>query len=200
LPLGFLVASGTKGIDLRRVGSGNVGATNVYRTAGLATALIVVFVDVAKGASSVFFAARLTTGVADPVAAGVGAVIGHVYPVWLRFRGGKGVATACGAFWMLAPVATALAATVFVLVVWSTRYVSVGSIVASAVLPPLAWLTDKSVVVVVGAAVSAALIIERHRANLVRLQNGVEPRLTDAAQRLQTRGPGTPGDRESRQG
>jgi glycerol-3-phosphate acyltransferase PlsY len=177
LPLGYLVANRAKGIDLRRVGSGNVGAANVYRTAGLAAALIVVLVDVAKGASSVFFAARLTTGAADPVAAGVAAIIGHVYPVWLRFHGGKGVATACGVFWMLAPLATAAAATMFVLIVWLTRYVSLGSIVATLALPPLAWFTDKSIPVVIGAALAAALIVQRHHANLGRLQRGSERRL-----------------------
>jgi glycerol-3-phosphate acyltransferase PlsY len=177
LPLGYLVANRAKGVDLRRVGSGNVGAANVYRTAGLALALIVVLVDVAKGASSVFFAARLTSGAADPIAAGVAAIIGHVYPVWLRFHGGKGVATACGVFWMLAPLATAVSATVFVIVVWLTRYVSLGSIVATLALPPLAWFTDKSIAVVIGAAVAAALIVQRHHANLARLQRGSERRL-----------------------
>jgi glycerol-3-phosphate acyltransferase PlsY len=177
LPLGYLVANRAKGVDLRRVGSGNVGAANVYRTAGLAAALIVVLVDVAKGASSVFFAARLATGAADPVAAGVAAIIGHVYPVWLRFHGGKGVATACGVFWMLAPLATAVSATLFVIVVWLTRYVSLGSIVATLALPPLAWFTDKSIPVIVGAAVAAALIVQRHHANLARLQQGSERRL-----------------------
>jgi glycerol-3-phosphate acyltransferase PlsY len=177
LPLGYLVANRAKGLDLRRVGSGNVGAANVYRTAGLALALIVVLVDIAKGASSVFFVARWTTGAADPIAAGVAAIIGHVYPVWLRFHGGKGVATACGVFWMLAPLATALSAAVFVIVVWLTRYVSLGSIVATLALPPLAWFTDKSIAVVIGAAVAAALIVQRHHANLARLQQGSERRL-----------------------
>ena len=177
LPLGYLVASRAKGIDLRRVGRGNVGATNAYRTAGLAAAVIVILVDVAKGASSVFFAARFATGAVDPVAAGIAAIIGHVYPVWLRFHGGKGVATACGVFWMLAPLATAVSASVFVIVVWMTRYVSLGSIVATVALPPLAWLTDKPMTVVVGAAVAAILIVQRHRANLARLQQGIERRL-----------------------
>jgi glycerol-3-phosphate acyltransferase PlsY len=177
LPLGYLVASRAKGIDLRRVGSGNVGATNAYRTAGLAAAVIVILVDVAKGASSVFFAARFAGSAADPVAAGIAAIIGHVYPVWLRFQGGKGVATACGVFWMLAPLATAISATLFVVVVWMTRYVSLGSIVATVALPPLAWFTDKPVPVVVGAALAAVLIVQRHRANLARLQQGVERRL-----------------------
>jgi glycerol-3-phosphate acyltransferase PlsY len=177
LPLGYLVANRAKGIDLRRVGSGNVGAANVYRTAGLAAALIVVLVDVAKGASSVFFAARVATGAADPIAAGVAAIIGHVYPVWLRFHGGKGVATACGVFWMVAPLATAVAATLFVLIVWLTRYVSLGSVIATMALPPLAWLTDKPVPVIIGSLVAAALIVQRHRANIARLHRGVEPRL-----------------------
>jgi glycerol-3-phosphate acyltransferase PlsY len=159
------------------VGSGNVGATNAYRTAGLAAALIVILVDVAKGASSVFFAARFASGAADPVAAGVAAIIGHVYPVWLRFHGGKGVATACGVFWMLAPLATAVSATLFVLVVWLTRYVSLGSVLATMALPPLAFFTDKSVPVVIGAGLAALLIVQRHRANLTRLQQGIEPRL-----------------------
>jgi glycerol-3-phosphate acyltransferase PlsY len=183
LPLGYLVASRSKGIDLRRVGSGNVGAANVYRNAGLVTALIVVLVDVAKGASSVFFAARLTTGVADPVAAGVAAIVGHIYPVWLRFHGGKGVATACGVFWMVAPLATALSASLFVLTVWLTRYVSLGSILATVALPALAWFTEKPVSVVIGAIASALFIIQRHRANLARLHGGTEPRLGSSTAR-----------------
>jgi glycerol-3-phosphate acyltransferase PlsY len=177
LPLGYFVASLAKGIDLRRGGSGNVGAANAYRSAGLAAAVIVVLVDVAKGASSVFFAARFATGAADPIAAGIAAIIGHVYPVWLRFHGGKGVATACGVFWMLAPLATALAASLFVLVVGITRYVSLGSVVATVALPPLAWFTEQSMPIVIGAAVAAVFIVQRHRANLARLQQGVERRL-----------------------
>ena len=181
LPLGYLVASWLKGIDLRRVGSGNVGAANVYRTAGLTIAVLVVLVDVAKGASSVMLAARATTGPAGPVAAGVAAIIGHVYPVWLRFQGGKGVATACGVFWTLAPVATAVAATVFVGVVWMTRYVSLGSVIATAVLPPVAWMTNEPVLVIAGSVLAAVLIIQRHRANLVRLQQGTERRFGQRA-------------------
>ena len=181
LPLGYLVTNRITGIDLRRAGSGNVGATNVYRTAGLSLALIVMLVDITKGASSVMLAARMTSGTAAPVTAGVAAIIGHVYPVWLRFQGGKGVATACGVFWALAPVATALAAGIFLLVVWITRYVSLGSIVATAILPPLTWLTNEPTPVVTGAIVAALLVVERHRSNLVRLQAGTERRLGQKA-------------------
>ena len=177
LPVGFLVANWLKGIDLRRVGSGNVGAANVYRTSGLAIALLVVGVDLAKGASSVVLAARMSPSHIGPVAAGVAAVIGHVYPVWLRFHGGKGVATACGVFWVLAPVATAIAAGVFVATVWITRYVSLGSVIATAVLPALAWITSEPLPVIAGGVAAALLIIQRHRSNIARLQDGTERRL-----------------------
>lgn len=177
LPLGYVVASRLGGVDLRRAGSGNVGATNVYRTAGIALALLVVCVDVAKGAVTVLITGRVTSDGLGPVAAGVAAIVGHVYPVWLRFHGGKGVATACGVFWMLAPIATAIAAGLFVATVWMTRYVSLGSIVATVVLPSLAWITNAPLPVVVGGFVAAALILTRHRSNLVRLRDGSERRL-----------------------
>jgi acyl phosphate:glycerol-3-phosphate acyltransferase len=177
LPLGFLVANRLKGIDLRRVGSGNVGATNVYRTAGLAIALLVVAIDVAKGAMSIVLAARMMPGPGGPVTVGVAAIIGHIYPVWLRFRGGKGVATACGVFLMLAPVATAMAAAAFVVTVWITRYVSLGSVVATTALPPLAWAFDLPLPVVAGGTIAALVIIPRHAGNLARVVSGTERRL-----------------------
>ena len=177
LPLGYLVASRLKGVDLRRAGSGNVGAANVYRTAGLTLALAVVAIDVAKGAGSVLLAMLLTTHALGPATAGLAAVIGHSYPIWLRFHGGKGVATACGVFWTLAPAATTAAAIVFVAVVWITRYVSLGSVVATAALPPLAWITDAPSEVVAASLLAALVIIVRHRGNLARLQQGTERRL-----------------------
>jgi len=181
LPLGYLVAQRVKGIDLRRVGSGNVGAANTYRTAGLAAALLVIGVDVAKGAGSVLIATRVTPGAVGPVAAGVAAIVGHVYPIWLRFHGGKGVATACGAFSILAPAATALAAAVFVVTVWITRYVSLGSVIATAALPTLAWMTRASVPVITGGILAALLVVGRHRGNMLRLREGTERRLGQRA-------------------
>jgi glycerol-3-phosphate acyltransferase PlsY len=177
LPLGFLVANQLKGIDLRRVGSGNVGAANVYRTAGLAIALLVIAIDVAKGATSIVLAARMMPGLGGPVTAGVAAIIGHMYPVWLRFRGGKGVATACGVFLMLAPVATAMAGAAFVVTVWITRYVSLGSVVATTALPALAWAFDVPLPVVAGGTIAALVIIPRHAGNLARVVSGTERRL-----------------------
>ena len=177
LPIGFLVTSLWKGIDLRRVGSGNVGAANVHRTAGLKVALLVIAIDFAKGAGSVLIASRIIGGLDATVTAGVAAVVGHIYPIWLRFRGGKGVATACGVFATLAPVATAIAATGFVATVWITRYVSLGSVVATAALPPLAWLLDSPLPIVAGATIAALLIIPRHAGNLARVAGGTERRL-----------------------
>jgi acyl phosphate:glycerol-3-phosphate acyltransferase len=180
LPLGYLAANRLKGIDLRRVGSGNVGATNMYRTGGLAMAVLVVLVDVAKGAGSVLLMTR-DADVIGPVSAGLAAILGHIFPVWLRFRGGKGVATACGVFWMLAPIATAMAAAVFVATVWMTRYVSMGSILATAVLPTFIWMTSAPTSVIAGSVAAAVLVIERHRANLTRLREGTERRLGQRA-------------------
>ena len=177
LPLGFLLTNRLKGIDLRRVGSGNVGAANVHRTAGLKVALLVVALDFAKGAGSVVLASRLLGGVDATVTAGVAAIVGHIYPAWLRFRGGKGVATACGVFAMLAPAATAIAATGFIATVWITRYVSLGSVVATAALPLLAWLLDAPMPVVAGGTIAALLIIPRHAGNLARVADGTERRL-----------------------
>ncbi|MFN2444287.1 MAG: glycerol-3-phosphate 1-O-acyltransferase PlsY [Vicinamibacterales bacterium] len=180
LPVGYVVTNAWRGIDLRRVGSGNVGAANVYRTAGLAMALVVMLLDLGKGVGTVAAARAVGSGVV-PVAAGVAAVLGHVYPVWLRFRGGKGVATAAGVFSVLAPMATLCAAATFVTTVWVTRYVSLGSIVATAALPPLAWVTDAPLPVVAASCLTAALIIQRHSANLARLQAGTERRLGQRA-------------------
>jgi glycerol-3-phosphate acyltransferase PlsY len=170
LPVGFLVAQSARGIDLRRVGSGNVGAANVYRSAGLSTAIAVMLADVGKGATAVLLA-----GSGSPaVAAGVAAVVGHIYPVWLRFRGGKGVATASGVFAMLTPVPTIIAAAAFALVVARSRFVSLGSIVATIVLPIVEWLTPGLLAVDIGATIVAVLILFRHRGNAARLWSRTE--------------------------
>ncbi|MBI2189318.1 MAG: glycerol-3-phosphate 1-O-acyltransferase PlsY [Acidobacteria bacterium] len=176
VPCAFLLAR-RRGIDLRRVGSGNIGAANVLRTSGVAQALGAVSLDAAKGALAVLVAGRLTEGPATPVAAGLTSVIGHIYPVWLRFRGGKGVATAAGAFAVLAPIAAALAASVFVVAIWVTRYISVGSMTAAVTLAVATMASEGLTPVSVGALVAALIIIERHRANLGRLAAGTERRI-----------------------
>jgi glycerol-3-phosphate acyltransferase PlsY len=175
VPFAQLV-SRRRGIDLRRVGSGNVGASNVLRTSGVRQAVLAMCLDGIKGALAVLIAARLTSGPLAPVAAGVASVIGHVYPVWLRFRGGKGVATAAGVFAVLAPWPLVGACAVFLLCVWVTRYISVGSLAATLALAGMSTVEDNPLVPI-GAAVSALVIVLRHRPNLTRLFAGTERRV-----------------------
>ena len=176
VPFAYLLAQ-RRGIDLRRVGSGNVGATNVLRTSGARAAVIAMCLDASKGALAVVIARTLTTGPATPVAAGLAAVIGHIYPAWLGFRGGKGVATAAGVFAVVAPLALAIASAVFVLAVWATRYISVGSIAGAIALAVSAAAGEVPGAVAVGATIAALIIVHRHRGNLARLVSGTERRV-----------------------
>lgn len=176
VPFAFLLAR-RAGIDVRVVGSGNVGAANVLRSTGTGRAMSVMALDVAKGAAAVGCAHLANGGGALAALTGVAAIVGHIYPVWLRFRGGKGVAVAAGAFAVLTPGATAAASLIFLLVVGATRYVSLGSMAATVALPPMAWLVGAPAAVVAAAAGSAALIVFRHRTNLRRLRTGTERRL-----------------------
>ena len=176
VPFAYLL-SRRRGIDLRRVGSGNVGATNVLRTSGVRTAVIAMGLDAVKGAIAVVLAQRLTGGVGAPVAAGLASVLGHIYPVWLRFRGGKGVATAAGVFAVLAPFALGIASAAFVVAVWITRYISVGSVVGALTLVVVAVITDMPGVVEIGCAIAALVIVQRHGANLARVRAGTERRV-----------------------
>lgn len=176
VPFAFLLAR-LKGIDVRRAGSGNVGAANVLRTTGAWRGVIVMSLDVAKGVGAVAIAHMLAGGTALIALTGAAAIVGHVYPVWLRFHGGKGVAVAAGVFTMLSPGATALAAGLFLLIAWITRYVSLASIAATLALPPAAWALGAHVSVVLVAAGTALLILFRHRANWRRLRTGTERRM-----------------------
>lgn len=181
VPFAFLGAKWTRGIDLRQRGSGNVGATNVLRTTTRALALWVTLLDVGKGVAAVLIPRLLTADVPTQVVAGLAAIVGHVFPVWLRFRGGKGVATALGVFAPLAPVAALVCLVVFVSTVWRTRFVSLGSLVGASTMAPVAWLEGASRAVWLGALVTSGLIIFEHRANVVRLLAGTEPRIGDRA-------------------
>jgi glycerol-3-phosphate acyltransferase PlsY len=176
VPFAFLLAWRV-GIDVRRSGSGNVGAANVLRTTGTWRGVAAMALDVGKGAAAVLLAGLATSGVPGVAAGGAAAVVGHIYPVWLRFHGGKGVAVAAGVFGVLAPVATALAAMLFLVTVWTTRYVSLGSIAATVALPPMAWVFGAPAAVVGAAAGTGCLIVFRHRANLRRLLAGTERRM-----------------------
>jgi glycerol-3-phosphate acyltransferase PlsY len=165
------------GSDLRAVGSGNLGAANVMRASGVRAGVLVAILDVGKGAASVWLAARAGDGAGLPAVAGLAAVIGHIYPVWLRFRGGKGVATACGVFSVLTPLAVPPALAIFAAVVWVTKYISLGSVVATMALPPIAYALGSPAPVVAAAAAASAIIVFRHRSNVLRLWTGTERRV-----------------------
>jgi glycerol-3-phosphate acyltransferase PlsY len=177
VPFAVILARQWGAADLRRTGSGNVGATNVLRTLGVTPGVLVALLDMTKGAASVLIARQFDSGGTGPAAAGVAAVLGHIFPVWLGFRGGKGVATACGVFWVLAPIAALVSLGVFVAGVWISRYVSVGSVLASATLPPIAYATGSAAPSITAACVTATLIVLRHRTNLVRVHAGTERRV-----------------------
>ena len=172
-----LILSRRWGADLRSVGSGNMGAANVMRASGVTAGVLVAALDMAKGAASVWIAARLTDSAELPAAAGFAAIVGHIYPVWLRFRGGKGVATACGVFSMLTPLAVPPALALFALAVWFTQYISLGSVLASMALPPLAYALGSPAPGVLAAAAASVLIIFRHRSNVLRVWMGTERRV-----------------------
>jgi glycerol-3-phosphate acyltransferase PlsY len=177
VPFALLLARRWGATDLRRIGSGNLGAANVLRASGVRAGVLVAVLDVAKGAVSVLVAERVAGGAAAPAAAALAAIVGHVYPVWLRFRGGKGVATACGAFSILTPLAIPPALTIFVVIVWATKYISLGSMLASLALPPIAYAMGSPEPAVIAASAASAIIVFRHRSNFVRLRAGTERRL-----------------------
>jgi acyl phosphate:glycerol-3-phosphate acyltransferase len=183
LPFGYLLVLIFRGEDVRRSGSGNIGATNVSRKSPALGALTLIL-DAAKG----FFAVQLAatfSGLATPdprlhrlmAASALLAITGHMFPVWLRFRGGKGVATALGAFLRLVPLAVGIAAIIFVAVVLISRRISLGSIVTAALFPATVWSlklsTDPAVLALIG--VASLLIIARHYKNILRLMAGKEP-------------------------
>jgi len=176
VPFGVIVARIWGAPGLRAVGSGNIGATNVARAAGGAAGVLVGALDAAKGAAGILVAERLAVSASALAIVGLAAIVGHVFPIWLGFRGGKGVATACGVFLILAPAATAAAIAAFAGTVAVTRYVSLGSLVAAMLLPLVAYLTRGATATVAAACASAVIIIVSHRTNLARLLTGAEPR------------------------
>ena len=179
IPFGYLIVRWQRGIDVRQTGSGSIGATNVMRNLGIAGFVATFALDCGKGLAAVMVASRLTGNDARWVAAAaVAAVAGHLFPVWLGFRGGKGVATGVGVFAAVAPIPMALALVFFAVLVGIWRYISLGSIVATASFPVLVYLVNKPPTpIVIGAACAAALIIVSHRANIRRLLTRTEKKL-----------------------
>lgn len=185
IPFGYLIVRAKEGADVRETGSGGTGATNVTRRAGKKAGLITLLLDAAKGLVAVASARWLLTDGFEinwwVAAASVLAVVGHCFPVWLGFRGGKGVATGVGVFLGLSPLAVICSLVVFLIVVWMTRYVSLGSITATVVFPLCVWLlslyfqSPVSVAPILSAAIlGGAIIIIMHRANIGRLIAGTE--------------------------
>ena len=176
IPFAFLLARRWGTADIRHVGSGNVGATNVFRIHGVRRGAAVAFLDITKGAVSVVLAERVSGG-STAVAAALAAIVGHVCPVWLGFRGGKGIATSCGAFLILAPMATLLATAMFVVTLVISRYVSLASILASFTLPSAAYVIGSPTLVTAAAGAAALIVLCSHRGNIGRLREGPEPRI-----------------------
>jgi acyl phosphate:glycerol-3-phosphate acyltransferase len=176
LPFGYLLVRWKTGEDVRSLGSGNIGATNVLRTTGRMVAALTLLLDIAKGFFAVWLMDRFAN--ASPAwlsAAALAVMAGHAYPVFLKFQGGKAVASFIGAFLYLTPVPMAAALVLFVIVVAATRHISMGSIIAAGSLPVAAWFIEHPPAVVLLATLAAAVfIIYRHRANVSRLRAGTE--------------------------
>jgi len=176
IPFGYILVKLKTGGDVRGSGSGNIGATNVLRTTGRAAGVVTLLLDIGKGYLAVWIAGRLTAG--SPLwmaAAAVVVMLGHAYPVFLAFRGGKAVASFVGAFLCLTPVALVAVLVIFVAVVAWTRHISLGSIVAAAVFPLGVWLIAVPAWPVEAASIfGSVLIIYKHRSNIHRLREGTE--------------------------
>ena len=181
IPFGYILVRAFRGQDVRRSGSGNIGATNVARSSPL-LGVVTLLLDALKGFAAVAVARVLFPG--QELVAGTAAlcaILGHIFPVWLGFRGGKGVATGFGSFVMLAPKAGLVAVAIFVGVMFLFRYVSLGSMVAVALFPLLAGLLDgyaRSPLMLILMAAASLLIIAKHHGNIRRLLRATEPRFT----------------------
>jgi acyl phosphate:glycerol-3-phosphate acyltransferase len=192
IPFGYLIVRAKGGGDVRDTGSGGTGATNVSRRAGKAAGIITLILDVQKGFIAIIIAELLLKDV-GPIAASwmlaaaaVAALLGHIFPVWLGFRGGKGVATGAGVFLALAPLAVLFAGVMFVVLVWWRRMVSLGSIAAAVTIPAYLWFQDEFgqpgrylTPLLAASVICAWLIVYAHRENLARILKGTESRISD---------------------
>ena len=180
VPVGFILGL-RSGIDVRASGSGNVGATNVARVVGKRQGILTLIADTAKGFVPVILAMQLGASLAAIVLVGMAAFVGHLYPIYLKFKGGKGVATALGVFLAVAPMATLVLIALFAVMVLISRIVSLSSILAAVAAPIIFWLFYYPPSVVGMAAFIAVAITWRHRSNIQRLMNGSEPRFGSAS-------------------
>ena len=204
IPFGYILVRLFRKQDVRTIGSGNIGATNVARSGAKGLGIATLILDAAKGYAAVSFAAVIAADFvsrfylwhsmslperrfAQSLYAGrfmaiaaIFAILGHMYPVWLKFKGGKGVATGVGVFLALAPMAVGAVLVIFIAIVWFSRYVSLGSIIATAAFPLFAWLLYRNSMtpsVLLAAGFAALLIIAKHHQNFRRLLSGTEHRL-----------------------
>ena len=185
IPFGYLLVKWKTGADVRAAGSGNIGATNVLRTTGRAAAVATLLLDIGKGYLAVWLAERVSGGnIAIAAAAALAVMAGHAFPVFLRFRGGKAVASFVGAFLRLTPIPLAAVLVVFVILVAATRHISVGSIIGAATFPLAVWLIQHPAAPVLIAAIFAgAFIVYRHKRNIARLHAGTEHVFTFGSRR-----------------
>ena len=184
IPFGYLLVKRTTGADVRTAGSGNIGATNVLRTAGRAAGSATLLLDIGKGYLAVWIAGRLSGhGVTAMCVATLAVMAGHAFPVFLRFQGGKAVASFVGAFLCLTPLALGAVLVVFVVVVAWTRYISMGSVVSAATFPLSVWLMQKDLTMLATAAIAGAFIIYKHSSNIRRLHDGSEHVFTFGARK-----------------
>jgi acyl phosphate:glycerol-3-phosphate acyltransferase len=192
IPFGYILVRLFRKQDVRTIGSGNIGATNVARSGAKGLGIATLILDAAKGYSAVRFGFFMHPFISDYVhydpryeyylaaIAAIFAILGHMYPIWLKFKGGKGVATGVGVFLALAPMAVGLVLVIFIVIVWFSRYVSLGSIIATAAFPLFAWLLYRhsmSSIIFLAAAFASFLIIVKHHQNIRRLLAGTEHRL-----------------------
>ena len=175
IPTGVIMTKLASGEDIRKVGSGNIGATNVYRTAGRKLGVITLIGDCLKGVIPLLLAISLFNYQGSYLAlVALAAFLGHCYPIYLGFKGGKGVATALGVFLVLSPKSILCALALFSLVLWHWRYISLASISAAAAVPFLVYLFERSLPLFLATLLIAAIVIWRHRANIDRLLTGTE--------------------------
>ncbi|PLX86771.1 MAG: acyl-phosphate glycerol 3-phosphate acyltransferase [Desulfuromonas sp.] len=179
IPTGVLLTRLTGSADIRNAGSGNIGATNVYRVAGRTLGLLTLIGDCLKGVLPLLLTAQFYSADHTVLAQiAIAAFVGHCYPIYLRFKGGKGVATALGIFLVLSPLSVLCALGLFIVVLWGWRYISLASISAAALIPFLILSFEQSTSLFSATLLIAAIIIWRHRANIERLRAGTESRFS----------------------
>ncbi|MBI3779657.1 MAG: glycerol-3-phosphate 1-O-acyltransferase PlsY [candidate division NC10 bacterium] len=182
IPFGLLMAKASSGVDVRRVGSGNIGATNVLRAAGKGAAAITLALDMLKGWAPVALSQALGTPGALVACVALATFLGHLYPVYLGFRGGKGVATFLGVMWALSAKVAFLIIAIWLFIAALFRYSSLAALVASAASPLLIWLVDGRPLYVILTLILFAFILVRHRENLLRLRAGEEGKIGQRVQ------------------